>query len=88
MNKRRWSETDRRNKESEPVEASAILAELVSKCAKVLKLRLFGLDIVVSDARPYVVDVQEFGGFVGVANAPRMLADFILSNLMSDPAVV
>ncbi len=84
INKRRWSETDRRNKEHEPFEASAILTELVYKCAKVLKLKVFGLDIVVSNSRPYVVDVQEFGGFVGVANAPKMLAEFILSNSNAD----
>ncbi|NNF00108.1 MAG: hypothetical protein HKN25_13890 [Pyrinomonadaceae bacterium] len=79
--KRRWSISGPNSKESEPVDASAALTNIVSKCAQVLDLKLFGLDIVISREKPYVVDVQEFGSFAGVPDASRLLADFIFGHL-------
>jgi len=81
--KRWWSNSRRYGKEGEPIEASPALTEIVAKCAGVLDLKLFGLDIVVSQEKPYVVDVQEFGSFVGVPQASSRLADFIFSHLRS-----
>ena len=83
LRKRWWSDGQRRNKESEPVEASSALARIVEICARALGLKLFGLDIVIRQGKPFVVDVQEFGSFAGVAQAPILLADFIFSHLNS-----
>jgi hypothetical protein len=33
--------------------------------------------VVLSRGRPYVVDVNKFGSFAGVPDAPRRLADYI-----------
>ncbi len=81
--KRWWSNSKRYGKEGELIEASAGLTEIVTKCAEILDLKLFGLDIVISQERPYVVDVQEFGSFVGVPQASTRLAEFIFSHLKS-----
>ncbi len=83
LRKRWWSIGEPIDKKSEPVETSAPLTELVIKCASVLGMKLFGLDIVISRGRPYVVDVQEFGSFAGVPQAPVLLAEFIVSHLRS-----
>ena len=81
--KRWWSNSRQYDKEGEPLEASAALANIVTKCARVLNLKLFGLDIVISQGKPYVVDIQEFGSFAGVPQASIMLAEFIFSHLRS-----
>lgn len=39
---------------------------------------VFGIDIVLSDGRPVVVDASSFPGFKGVPDAGRRLADYIL----------
>lgn len=83
LTKRWWSIETHGDKRSEPIEPTDVLTTLVSNCAKVLGLKLFGLDIVVSDGNPYIVDVQEFGSFAGVPNAPALLADFTISYLGS-----
>jgi ribosomal protein S6--L-glutamate ligase len=82
--KRWWSKSKQYGKEGEPLEASPALTRIVTKCAGVLKLKLFGLDIVISRGAPYVVDVQEFGSFAGVPEAAIRLADFIYSYLHCD----
>ncbi len=78
VTKRRWSESDRRNKMSEPFNGSVLLDGIVRNCANVLKLKLFGLDIVISQGRPYVVDVGSFGSLMGIPGAPAMVADRII----------
>jgi len=83
LRKRWWSDAEHPNKVSEPVESSDALTELVTKCAGVLDLKLFGLDIVINQGKPYVVDVQEFGSFAGVPDAASLLAEFIFSHLRS-----
>jgi glutathione synthase/RimK-type ligase-like ATP-grasp enzyme len=81
--KRWWTIDGPNGKESEPVSNSALLTDVVAKCARALGLRVFGLDIVISRGEPYVVDVQEFGSFAGVPCAPAMLADLIYSQSRS-----
>lgn len=81
--KRWWSNTKHYGKEGEPLEATVALTNIVTRCAEFLDLKLFGLDIVISQGKPYVVDIQEFGSFAGVPKASTLLAEFISAHLRS-----
>lgn len=53
------------------------LRDLALRCAGAFGVELFGLDVVMSGGKPYVVDVQGFPGFKGVPDAALRLADYI-----------
>jgi ribosomal protein S6--L-glutamate ligase len=55
------------------------LREITLRCGQAFGIDLFGLDVVISDGRPYVVDISSFPGFKGVPDAARRLADYIYS---------
>ena len=55
------------------------MREITLRCGRAFGVDLFGLDIIVSDGRPYVVDINTFPGFKGVPDAARILADYIHS---------
>jgi glutathione synthase/RimK-type ligase-like ATP-grasp enzyme len=38
---------------------------------------LYGVDLITSGGKPYVVDINTFPGFKGVPNAAELLAAFI-----------
>jgi hypothetical protein len=42
---------------------------------------LYGVDLITSDGKPYVVDINTFPGFKGVPNASELLADYVLSSI-------
>ena len=48
------------------------------RCGETFGLSLFGMDVVISKGQPYVVDVNKFGSFIGVPDAPAKLADYVL----------
>lgn len=81
--KRWWSEDERHRKDGELIESSPVLSRIVQRCARILKIKLFGVDMVISQGMPVVVDIQEFGSFTGVPNAATLLTNFIISNLVS-----
>jgi ribosomal protein S6--L-glutamate ligase len=55
------------------------MKEIAFACGRAFGIDLFGLDIITSEGRPYVVDINTFPGFKGVAGAAELLADYILS---------
>jgi ribosomal protein S6--L-glutamate ligase len=61
----------------EPYPLSAEIREIVLRCGEAFGLRLFGLDIVESNGRPYVVDFSSFPGFKGVPDVALRLADYV-----------
>jgi ribosomal protein S6--L-glutamate ligase len=56
------------------------LEEIALRCGRAFGIDLFGMDIVYSNGAPYVVDVNKFGSFMGVPNAPCLLAEYIYSS--------
>jgi glutathione synthase/RimK-type ligase-like ATP-grasp enzyme len=40
---------------------------------------LYGVDLITSGGKPYIVDINTFPGFKGVPNAAQLLADFVVS---------
>ncbi len=54
------------------------MKDLAFKCGAVFGLELYGLDVVISGGQPWVVDINKFGSFIGVPNAPSLLADHFM----------
>ena len=75
--RRIWPITSYADKEGVPFELSPELREITLRCGQAFGIDLFGLDIVISEGLPYVVDVNKFGSYMGVPNAPRLLADYL-----------
>ena len=74
-----WPAKTYEEKLGEPFRVPAEMCEIARRCGRAFGVDLFGLDSVVSDGRPYVVDVNAFPGFKGVPDAARLLADYILA---------
>jgi ribosomal protein S6--L-glutamate ligase len=53
------------------------LREIALGCGAAFGVDLFGIDVVVSEGKPWVVDVRSFPGFRGVPDAALRLADYI-----------
>ena len=64
-------------KVGEPYPVPPELREIALRCGAAFGLRLFGLDVVESAGRPYVVDFSSFPGFKGVLDAALRLADHL-----------
>lgn len=75
--KRVWPASTYRDKVGEPFTLSQELREIALQCGKAFGLELYGLDVIISDGRPLVVDVSSFPGFKGVPDAALRLADYI-----------
>ena len=54
------------------------LEEIAVRCGQAFGVDLYGVDIVESEGRPYVVDVGSFPGYKGVPDAPRLLARYLV----------
>ena len=63
----------------EPFTISSELREIALRCGHAFGVDLFGFDVVMSNGKPYVVDIQSFPGFKGVPDAELRLADYIYS---------
>jgi ribosomal protein S6--L-glutamate ligase len=85
---RRWPVRSYEDKLGQPLTLTPQLRDLAVATGRALGIDLFGLDVVISDGRPYVVDVSAFPGFKGVPDAALRLADHIYSAARRGPAVV
>ena len=57
----------------------AELADIARRCGQAFGVELYGVDIIESGGRPYVVDVASVPGYKGVPDAPARLARHILA---------
>jgi ribosomal protein S6--L-glutamate ligase len=62
-----------------PFTLDPVLRGITQACGQALGLDLFGVDIILSHNRPFVVDASSFPGFKGVPDAALRLADYIYS---------
>ena len=53
------------------------LRHIALRCGRAFGIDLYGVDIIESEGKPYVVDVSSLPGFKGVPDAPRLLARHI-----------
>jgi ribosomal protein S6--L-glutamate ligase len=75
--KRIWPVRSYEDKLGEPFTVTPEIRDIALRCGRAFGMELFGLDIIVSEGRPYVVDVSSFPGFKGVPDAALRLADYI-----------
>jgi ribosomal protein S6--L-glutamate ligase len=75
--KRIWPVRTYEDKLGEPFTLSPELREIALRCGRAFGMELFGLDIIISQGEPYVVDISSFPGFKGVPDASLRLADYI-----------
>jgi ribosomal protein S6--L-glutamate ligase len=75
--KRIWPLRTYQDKVGEPFALTPELRDIALRCGRTFGIDLYGLDVVISAGRPYVVDVNKFGSYMGVPDAPRLLADYI-----------
>ncbi len=67
------------DKIGEPFVVAPDLRAIAQHCGRAIGIDLFGVDVVISRGQPYVVDVNKFCSFIGVPNAPSLVADYVLT---------
>ena len=77
--KRIWPARTYQEKLGEPFALTPKLQEITLRCGEAFGISLYGLDVILSDGQPYVVDASSFPGFKGVPDAPVHLANYICS---------
>ncbi len=63
-------------KHGEPFTPTPELCEIASRCGRAFGIDLYGVDIVESEGKPLVVDMNSMPGFKGVPDAPAHLAAY------------
>jgi ribosomal protein S6--L-glutamate ligase len=79
--RRQWPARTYEEKLGEPFVPDYELREIALRCGRALGMDLYGVDVITSDGRPYVVDVSSFPGFKGVPDAALRLADYIYATV-------
>jgi len=74
-----WPALTYEAKLGQPFTITPELRDITLTCARAFGVDLLGLDIIISEGKPYVVDVNSFPGFKGVPDAALRLADYIFS---------
>jgi ribosomal protein S6--L-glutamate ligase len=74
---RRWPASTYEEKLGEAFTVDADLRAIAVRAGEAFGVDLFGMDVIISDGRPYVVDMQAFPGFKGVPDAALRLADYL-----------
>jgi ribosomal protein S6--L-glutamate ligase len=77
--KRVWPAKTYEEKVGEPFALTPELRDIALRCGEAFGMELYGLDVVISDGRAYVVDISSFPGFKGVPDAALRLADYIFA---------
>jgi ribosomal protein S6--L-glutamate ligase len=75
--RRIWPLRTYQDKIGDPFRVTPELRGIALRCGRAFGIDLYGLDVVLSAGRPYVVDVNKFGSYMGVPDAPRLLADHL-----------
>ncbi len=75
--RRIWPLRTYEDKLGEPFAVPQELRDIMLRAGRALGISLYSLDIVISQGRPYVVDINEVGSYMGVPNAPKLLADYL-----------
>src|SRR5438067_3757662 len=74
---RAWPARTHREKLGQAFTPDPELVDITRRCGAALGFDLFGVTVVQSGGKPYVVDMTSIPGFKGVPDAPRRLAEHI-----------
>jgi ribosomal protein S6--L-glutamate ligase len=72
-----WPARTYEEKLGRPFPVDKEIREIALRCGAAFGLSLFGFDIVLSEGRPYVVDLSSFPGFKGVPDAAVRLTNHV-----------
>lgn len=75
--RRVWPIQTYEDKIGQPFDPSPELRDIALRCGQAFGIDLYGLDVILSEGRPYVVDLNKFGSYMGVPDGPALLADHI-----------
>lgn len=75
--RRVWPPKTLEDKLGEPFEVPDEMREIALGCGRAFGVGLYGVDLITSGGKPFVVDINTFPGFKGVPNAAELLAAFI-----------
>ena len=75
--RRVWPPKTLEDKLGEPFDAPDEMREIALGCGRAFGVGLYGVDLITSGGKPYIVDINTFPGFKGVPNAARLLAERI-----------
>lgn len=75
---RPWPPQTYEDKIGRLVELDDEIRRIAFACGDALGIDLYGVDVILHQGRPWVVDLSSFPGFKGVPDAARRLADHIL----------
>jgi len=78
---RAWPAKTYAEKLGEPFTITPELKTVALRCGQALGIELYGLDVIISEGKPYVVDIASFPGFKGVPDAALRIADYIYAAL-------
>lgn len=76
--KRKFPASSFSEKLGSPTKISPEVESLALRIGALFNLQIYGIDFVESSDGVYVIDVNYFPGFIGVANATTVLADYII----------
>lgn len=76
--RRVWPPKTLEDKLGEAFDVDGEMKEIALNCGRAFGVGLYGVDVITSNGKPFVVDINTFPGFKGVANAAELLADFIM----------
>jgi ribosomal protein S6--L-glutamate ligase len=74
-----WPPRTYEEKLGRPLVVDREVREIALRCGSAFGLSLYGFDVVMSNGRPYVVDISSFPGFKGVPDAAARLARHIFT---------
>ena len=75
--KRVWPASTYEEKLGQPFTVTPEMRDIALRCGEAFGIDLYGLDIIESAGKLYVVDMSSFPGFKGVPDAALRLADYI-----------
>lgn len=74
---RPWPAVTAADKHGMPATIEPAVREMAAACGKALDLDIYGVDFLIRNGECYIVDVNAFPGFKGIAEAPRAIARHI-----------
>src|SRR5215475_12884958 len=77
--RRVWPPKTLEDKLGAPFDVTGETREIALACGRAFGVGLYGVDLITSGGKPYIVDINTFPGFKGVPNAAELLAGYVLS---------
>ncbi|MCI0390136.1 MAG: hypothetical protein MOB07_15400, partial [Acidobacteria bacterium] len=76
--RRVWPPKTLEDKLGEAFDVTGEMREIALGCGRAFGVGLYGVDLITSNGKPYIVDINTFPGFKGVPKAAELLAAYIM----------